>query len=30
MTRRMLQGIKDRGERTAAYRKVIQVEGTAA
>ncbi|MEW6060027.1 MAG: hypothetical protein AB1551_07820 [Actinomycetota bacterium] len=30
MTRRMLQGIKDRGERTAAYRKVIQMEGTAA
>ncbi|HEX9977053.1 MAG TPA: SRPBCC family protein [Acidimicrobiia bacterium] len=30
MTRRMLQGIKDRGERMAAYRTVIQMEGTAA
>jgi hypothetical protein len=30
MTQRMLRGIKDRGERTAACRRAIQMEGTAA
>jgi len=30
MTQRMLRGIKDRGERTAACRRAVELEGTAA